>query len=126
MGSLMSKAAEAVECLVDSFVIAAGIRVSNKQSVKERVEDAVDGSMNYSVSYPCLMDIPWLWVGDIESLIVRMTIGFESKFSMDRKNVICEMQFKLFHIFTLALPSDKLCPGLKEIFERNDMMIIVR
>ena len=36
------------------------------------------------------------------------------------------MQFKLFHIFALVFPSDKLFPSLKEIFERNDMMIIVR
>ena len=52
-----------------------------------------------------------------------MAISFETKFPMDCQNVIGEMQFKLFYIFTLVLPSDKLFPRLKEIFERNDIIV---
>ncbi len=58
VGSLASKTAEAVESLVDSFIISARIRVGNKQSVKKRIEDTVNGTMDYSVFHPCLMDIP--------------------------------------------------------------------
>ncbi len=55
-----------------------------------------------------------------------VAIGFKSQFLMDCKKVICEMKLKLFNIFALVFPPDKLFPRLKEIFERNDMMIIVR
>lgn len=55
-----------------------------------------------------------------------MAVSFESKLTMDCKNVICKMQFKFFYIFALVFPSNKLFPRLKEIFERNDIMIIVR
>jgi hypothetical protein len=82
--------------------------------------------MHYPIPHSRLMDISWLGVGDIESFVARMTIGFGSELPMDCKNVICEMKLKLFHIFALVLPSDKLFPRFKEIFERNDMMIIVR
>lgn len=69
VGSLASKALEAVESLVDSFIISASVRISNEQSVEKRIEDAVDGAMDYSVSHPRLMDISRLWVGDIERLV---------------------------------------------------------
>lgn len=81
--SLASEASEAVEGFMDSFIISARIRISDKQSVEKRIEDAVNGSMDYPVSHSRFMDISWLRVRDIESLVARMTIGFESKFSVD-------------------------------------------
>ena len=108
---------------MNSFIISARIGVSNKQAVEKRVENAVESSVHYPISHPRLMDISWLWVGNIERFVVRMAISFETKFPMDCQNVIGEMQFKLFYIFTLVLPSDKLFPGLEEIFERNDIIV---
>ena len=126
MGSLASKATEAVKSLMDSFIISARVRIGNEQSVKERIENAVNGTMDYSVSHSRFMDISGLGVGDAKCFVAGVAIGFGSEFPMDCKKVICEMKFKLFHVFAFVFPSDKLFPRLKEIFGRNDMMIIVR
>ena len=51
---------------------AAGKRVSDEYPVKEGIQHPVDGMMQQSVAHACLMDVPWLGIGDIEGLIQAM------------------------------------------------------
>ncbi len=68
---------------MDSFIISAGIGISDKEPVEERIEDAIDGTMDYSVSHSRFMDISWLWVGNIEGFVTRVVIGLERELSME-------------------------------------------
>ncbi len=79
--------------------------------------------MRYSVFHSRLMDISWLWVGDIESLVARMTIGFSYEVSVQCQDIAHKVQFKLLYIFFLLFSFQKILPGEKQIIERNDIII---
>ena len=123
MRSLASEDSEAVEGFMDSFIISARVRIGDKQSVEKRIKDAVNGSVHYSIFYSRLMDISRLRVGDIESFIVGVAIGFSYEVSVQCEDIIHQMQFELLDIFFLLLSLRELFPGEKQIIERDDIII---
>ena len=58
-----------------SSQLAARIRVMNKSLIEKWVELAIDSVMEKPISHCCLVNIPWLWVGDIESIISPVSVG---------------------------------------------------
>jgi hypothetical protein len=69
------------------------------------------------------MDISWLGVGDIESFVVGVAIGFSYEVSVQCEDIIHEVQFELLDIFFLLLSLQELFPSEKQIIERGNIII---
>ncbi len=77
----------------------------DKAFIEVRVEDSIDSMVQKSVSYRSLVNVSRLRVGDVESMIGTVGVGFILQVLVQRENVVHEVKLKLLDIFLLPLPS---------------------
>lgn len=116
--------AKSIQSIMGSFVVAAGKRIRNESSVKERIQYSVNGVMKQSVSDRCFVDVPWFGVVDSECLIATMLVGVIFKVLMKTDNIIHQSQLKLLDVSFLSFPSQKFFPGFQNIFEADNIFVV--
>ena len=78
-----------------------------------------------SVTNARLMNVARFWIINLKRLICGMSICFSDKIAMKRKNVRHKISLELLHILARLLSAREFFPRFKQIFERNDMIVIV-
>ncbi len=103
---------KAVHCFVSAFVYAAGIGIGDESLVKKWIEYPIDGVMEESVADARFVDVSWLRIANIKSLITAVDIGFVFEFGVEQEDVIHEVKGKFLDILFVSLSSHEFFPGL--------------
>ena len=117
------QSSEAVERFVAAFVLSARVGTRYEGRIEKRVKDAIEGVMQETVADSGFMDTAWLWIGDVECLVIGMAIGFLTQILVEREDVIHQAKLELLHVFPLSFAAHELSPRFEEIFERDDILI---
>jgi len=57
-----------------SLPYAARVRIGNKRPIKKWIKDAINAMVEQTIADARFMDVPWLRVGDFESLIAAVAV----------------------------------------------------
>ena len=68
------KCSKPIHCGVRTFSITARERIGDKCPVEEWIELAINSVVDKPVMHAGFMDIAWLWVGNIKSVIAAVPI----------------------------------------------------
>ena len=64
-----------------------------------------------------------LRVGDVERLVIGMSVGFLAQILVEREYVIHQAELELLYVFAFTLSAHELAPRFEEIFERDDILV---
>jgi hypothetical protein len=88
----------------------------NEMNIKKRVKLPVKCMVEKPVPHACLVNISWLWIRNIESIISPMDIGFVFEVSMESEYVVGKPVLEFLYIFLAPLPFKEFFPCLEQIF----------
>ena len=71
------KILKTIQGSIRAFVYPAGITVIDEPRVKIVIQRLMQQMMDHAVAYRGFMDAAWLRVGNIEDLIVTVTVSFD-------------------------------------------------
>ena len=100
---LISKAPETLHRLVRPLPHSAGIRIGNKDGVKEGVELAIEGMVEEAVANGGLMDVAWFRVGDLESMVAAMSVDLAREIALEVEDIVREPILKCLYVWLFAL-----------------------
>lgn len=102
---------------MDSLAILTRVRVLDETSEKGWREGSIEEVMQHPISHARFVNVSWLGVIDLESLIGTVSICFRLERLMEINEMIHEMQLKLLDVFFLLLAFSEIFPGQEEILE---------
>lgn len=118
-----SECTQAIDRFVRAFVPSAGIRIKNKLAVEKWIQDPVDRMMQEAISNRGFMNVSWLRVVNLKSVISAVPISLVGKAMVQCDKIIHEMSREQGDIIALSFARQKLLPRGKQIFKRNDILI---
>ena len=94
----------------------------NKLPIKKRVELLIQQMMKQAVADARFMNISWLGVGNIKRVVISVPIGFICQLVAKLKNIVHKPYLKQNNIFFLSFTAKKRLPGVKQVFNRYDII----
>ena len=91
--------------------------------VEEWIELAVEGVVEEAVAYGGFMDVAGFWVVHFEVFVAAVGIGASGEVAVEREDVVHQIALEILHVVASAFPSQEFSPCLKEILDRDDIVI---
>ena len=113
---LVDELSKTIDGFVHSFVVAAGERVGDERFVEKRIENAVDGVVQETVTDSGFVDMATFGVGDVEAVIGGVLVGVVNEVSMKCQDVIHKISVKKLDVWFGSFADDKLFPGEQKVF----------
>ena len=88
----------------------------NECRFKDRVQYAEKRVVQHSVTYGRLVNTSRLWVADTKSYVVSVSVGFVHQISVQAKDVLFEIFFKMEDVGLLLLAALEFIPRRKQSF----------
>jgi hypothetical protein len=111
LGNLVRERAKTVERLMRPPAHPARIRIGDKRSVEEWVQDAMNRMMHEPIAHGCFVNVSGFGVADPEMMVRTVTIRADAQIAMERKDIVHEPQLELLHVYLVALAADEFLPG---------------
>ena len=109
-----------------SLSIPAGIGISDKRTVKERIENPIDSMVQEAVTHTRLVYVAWFRVANSEVFVAAVAVRACYKVAMQRENVLHQIAPEFLHVLLSAFASHEFLPGSKKIFYQNDILVCMQ
>lgn len=76
----------------------------------------MDRMMQQAVPHARLVDVAWLWIGNLECLVCAVPIRLRGEIAMECDDVGHQVAFEFLHVLARFFPARKFLPRVENIF----------
>lgn len=93
----------------------AGVRISNEAAIEKWVEYSMDGVVEQTVTYRCLVNVARFWISNIEGVIAAVYVILLFKFRVKKRDIVGESVLKYLYVMLISFSPQKLSPRQKPV-----------